>query len=1127
MLLLLLAPALAQADPPHHELQVRLDPNGHSFSVDDTIRLGELQPEEDGAYHFLLHAGLEPELQGRGWRLEPSSMEATAAFVGINDAAEEAQVPLEAWRLLPRRRAGDEVSLRYGGPLHHPLAAQGEEYQRGFSETPGLISEEGVYLAGSSAWLPRFGDQLFTYSVEVRDLDPGWDAVSQGGRSLHSLADGRRQVRWVQDRPTEEAHLVAGPFAETTVELQDGLRFHAFLRQPDPGLAHRYAEATRRALAMYQELVGPYPYPSFALVENFWETGYGMPGFTLLGSQVMRFPWVLATSYPHEILHSWWGNSVYVDYEAGNWCEGLTSYLADHLLAQHKGEDLVYRRSILKKYDDFVAEEDDFPLTEFGARSSAASEAVGYGKSLLLFHMLRQQVGDEAFRQALREFYAQHRHARTTWGDLAAAFEALQPGLGAFVTTWIHRTGAPQLSIAKAEAHVADAHPWIVELELEQRQQAEPYPLLVPVALTLEGQPEPALHAVPCAERSCKALLPCSAKPLRLDVDPLFDLMRDLDPFETPSSLSTVQGDAKALFVLPSAASEEERQAWEALAADWAEPGEATLVLDSELQALPASSAWVLGWQNRFAAELQRALGAQGVLADQERIQLGEERFPRQDHSLVLVARSPQDPEAAWALVAAEPVAAIAGLGRKLPHYSRYSVLAFEGDEPSNVHKATWDAQGSPLSVQLSEGEQVPFSAPERAALAELPARFDSAALGAWVDQLADPALQGRGLGSAGLLEAQALVSAELQRLGLEGAGDQGGFLHSFVLPAPQGTLMGPRLKGSNLLARIPGSDPALADQPVLLMAHLDHLGLGGPLGSADKAGQVHPGADDNASGVAALLGLAGVLAAEPPRPRPVLLAVTSAEEQGAIGSRALMQRLGKSKPFACLNLDTVGRLSSGRLYVLDSASAREWRYILMGVGYTTGLDVAIVPEPLDASDQVACLEAGVPAVQLFTGPHADYHQPGDVAEKVDDTGLAAVAEASYQVVDYLAGRVELLTVTIADAPAGHAATGHPGGGHPGGGHPGGGARKVSLGTMPDFAFPGPGVRVQEVRQGSAAQTAGILAGDVIVALDGQAVQGLRTFSGALKGHQAGDEVLVTVQRAGEELLLSATLEEK
>jgi len=1128
LLALLIAPSIF-AQPIHHDLVVELYPSDHSLIVEDSIDVSGIEPDADGIYHFVLHAGLTPELSTKTWRLKPAPDGEVAPFVGINDAADEAQVPMESWQLSRKRKAGDVVTLRYGGVLDHPIQAGEDDYQRGFSETPGTIEERGVYLGGGSGWVPDFGDGLITYNLEVRDLAPEWDVVSQGERTMHALPEGRREVRWEMAQPTEEAHLIAGPITGTTTDL-DGLTFHAFLREPDPGLAHRFAEATRRYAAMYEGLLGPYPFESFALVENFWETGYGMPGFTLLGPKVMRFPWILASSYPHELLHNWWGNSVYVDYAAGNWCEGITSYMADHLISEQKGEAALYRRTALKKYDDFVGSEADFPLAEFGARSSAASEAVGYGKSLMLQHMVRRMLGDDLYVTALADFYAEQQWTEASWTDLAQAFEAHQPGTAAFMQPWIERTGAPVLRIAGAEAHVADAHPWVVALELEQAQSAEPFPLVVPVAVTMEGVAEPAWHLVDCAQARCKAVLPCEARPLRLDVDPMFDLMRDLDPHEVPPALSTVQGDDAAIFVLPSAASAEEIESWRTLATAW-EP-EAQQVLDSELESLPAHGVWVLGLHNSFGMSVQQAIGAQGVMVGVDMIQIGAQVTPAKDHSLVVVGRAPSEPSAAWAWVAADPLEAVPGLIRKLPHYSKYGYLVFEGGEPTNVMKGLWEAQGSPLTVNLSDEPLVPFAPPERPALAELPPRFQAQALGAWVDQLADPALKGRGLGSPGLTKATAAVAAELERLGLEGADDEGGYLHNFRMG-------GAPFPGVNVLARIPGSDPALAEHPILVMAHIDHLGLGEAGAPADRRGKVHPGADDNASGVATLLGLAGALAAEPPRARPVVFAITSAEEVGAIGSKALVASMGDASPFACLNLDSVGRLSTGRLYVLNADSAREWRFIMMGVGYTTGIDVAIVPEPLDASDDIACLDAGIPAVQLFTGPHADYHQPTDTADKIDRDGLATVAEAAYQVVDYLAERRDPLTVSLELATRGGAkAGGHPGGGHPGGGHPGGakagghpgggqpGARKVSLGTMPDFAFGGPGVKVQEVRDGSPAAGAGIQAGDVLLAVEGTPIQGLRELGTALRAHKPGDTVTVHLRRGDEEIDVQATLEE-
>ena len=181
-----------------------------------------------------------------------------------------------------------------------------------------------------------------------------------------------------------------------------------YLRSPDAALAERYLEATAHYVQLYSKLLGPYPYAKFALVENFWETGYGMPSLALLGPRVIRFPFILHSSFPHEILHNWWGNGVYVDHSAGNWSEGLTAYLADHLAQEQRGRGAAHRRAALQKYASYVDAADDFPLSAFQGNHGEISEAVGYNKTLMFFHMLRQRLGDENFLAGLRRFAAQH-----------------------------------------------------------------------------------------------------------------------------------------------------------------------------------------------------------------------------------------------------------------------------------------------------------------------------------------------------------------------------------------------------------------------------------------------------------------------------------------------------------------------------------------------------------------------------------------------------------------------------------------------------------------------------------------------------------------------------------------------
>ncbi len=1102
----------------HHDLQVRLDPDDHSLEVLDSIEMSAVEgSREDGGVRFVLHAGLDPVVRSPGWGLERMAEESAASFLGINATSDsmDEELPLEVWRLVPEDGASQAVVLRYGGRIHHELATSGEEYQRSFSETPGIIDERGVFLAGASYWLPTFGDRLMTFELEVGGLSPPWDVVSQGQRTRHeNNADGTRTTVWQLDHPTEEVYLVAGPWVEYSDQAGE-IEILAFLREDDPALASKYLEATKRYLSLYESMLPAFPYRSFSLVENFWETGYGMPGFTLLGSRIIRFPWILTSSYPHELLHNWWGNSVYVDFDHGNWCEGLTAYMADHLFAEQRGDAGTYRRATLKKYSDFVTSGNDFPLSDFSSRRSAASEAVGYGKSLMLYHMVRRAIGDEAFLESMSAFYDANRFNRASFDDIATAVEATAGGdWRAFFAEWTGRMGAPSLTIEDVEVtpQTDPEMPWKVRLHLVQSQTEAPFTFTVPVAVTMEGRKEAVMVEAGSCQRDCVVEVPCSSRPLRIDVDPAFDVMRRLDPLEVPPALSTVFGSSEPLFVLPASASEEERTAWRELAVAWAKPGDPKIVMDDDLEAAPESTAWILGWDNVWASTLVERVAVQGVELGEHQLRLADQELGRADHSLVLVTRSNVDPGAAMGLIAADPVTAIPGLERKLPHYTRYSYLAFKGDEPENVAKGMWQPLGSPLVRNLGDGEIVPLVLPARAPLAELPAVFDAATMQHTVNWLADPRLEGRGLGTNGLADATAWVESRFNAVGLQPAGDDG-FRQSWSWtggePVQEMTL-------TNLIGRLPGTDPRFAGQPVVILAHLDHLGLGWPDARAGNSGMVHPGADDNASGVAVLLELAAAMAKEPPRPRPVLFAVVTGEEAGRIGSRHVMAALADSgSPFACVNLDSVGRLADGKLFVLNADSAREWRFIFMGVGYTTGAPVEVVTEPLDSSDQMSCIEVGVPAVQLFTGPHADYHRPTDTADAIDGPGMAVVAEAAHEAVGYLAERTEAMTVTISGL-----------GGPPPEKHEGS-PRRASLGTMPDFSFQGPGVKVQQVMPGSAAEAAGILAGDVVTAVDGTPVDDLRGYSGLLKAHAPGDEIAVTIIREGVEKTVTAALGER
>jgi hypothetical protein len=1027
----------------HHDLEVWLDPARHAIVVLDRIT-GVAANQR-----FRLHAALQ---------VTPESA------VELLRTEDGGPVPLKEYALK------EPVALYLKGKIHHPLVAEEQEYARSFSRTPGIISEEGVVLSGSTYWIPHFEDRLLTFSLKVNVPGAAWDVVSQGRCTHHT----KGLVAWECEHPMEEVYLIAARFTRYQRPAGHAIAY-AFLRTPDPALASKYLEVTAQYLEMYRGLIGPYPFEKFALVENFWETGYGMPSFTLLGPRIIRFPFILHSSYPHEILHNWWGNSVYVDWETGNWCEGLTAYLADHLIKQGQGRGVAYRRDTLKKYRNYVRAGQDFPLKEFRSRHSSATEAVGYGKSAMLFHMLRRRLGDEAFTRGLQRFYREFKFRKASFTDLGKVL-----GAEALVREWVERPGAPVLAAAVEDG----------ALVVRQTQAAEPFDLLVPVAFTVEGETQVRVVDLPLTGRTARLPLPEGTR--RVDVDPYFDVFRLLDRAEIPPTLGEVFGAEKVTIVLP-----REPGAWRTLADAWRKEGQVEVVAEQEVEALPKDRAvWVLGAQNVHKQRLAPFLAARRAGMTDGSVRVGAGVYALEDHSFVFTAPHPSNPELAIGWIGCEVDAALPGLARKLPHYGKYSYLAFAGDEPSNVAKGQWEATGSPL-IPLAEGPRATL--PPREPLARLAPVFDRAHLMHHVRYLAADRMRGRGVGTAELDEAARYIAGAFEKAGLSRVGDS--WLQVWEEAAgPEGK----PVKLANVVGVLRGTK--WPEETVVVGAHYDHLGLGWPDVRKGNEGQIHNGADDNASGVAVLIELARILGRHTPK-RTIAFVAFSGEEWGRKGSRFYVRSL-RRPAYAMVNLDTVGRLEGKKLTVLGSGTATEWKHIAMGVGYTTGVEAVCVPQDPGGSDQVSFHEAGVPAIQIFTGPHADYHRPTDDVDKIDADGMVKVATFVRETLVYLGDRDAPLTKTIGA------------GAKP----PAGGGRRVSLGTMPDFAYRGPGVKVGSVLDGSPAAEAGLQAGDVLLAIDDEELTDLRAFSNVLKRHRPGDVIRIKLRRGGKDLTLNAKL---
>ena len=1013
--------------------------------------------------------------------------------------------------------------VNYEGVINYPLRQVGEEYARGQKDTAGSIGPDGIYLDGGSGWYPRIpSDEKVTFDLTVL-LPPGWDAVSQGTRAEHVVSDGGTKVRWVCDEPQDGIWLVAGKYTEY-IESFGKVEAMAFFRKPEEDLAQKYLQATGEYIGMYEKLIGDYPYGKFALVENFWETGYGMPSFTLLGPRVIRFPFIIESSYPHEILHNWWGNSVYIDYRTGNWGEGLTAYLSDHLLKEQKGLGRQHRQEVLQKYADYVLAGRDIPLTEFRSRHGSVTEAVGYGKTMMFFHMLRLNLGDELFRLGLQRFYKDNLYRTAGFSDVRTAFETVsEQNLEQFFDQWVNRTGAPELELNSVETSPGKDNSFSLHISLEQIQKSEPYIIDVPVAITLAGEEKTRLLKIPMKGVQASTNIPLPSRPLRVDVDPEFDIFRRLDRREIPPALTQAFGAEKAVIVLPSNAPPELLDPYRSLAQALTRtgPGKVDVVSDADLAGLPMdTSIWLLGWENRLLPQILPIFKEYNLKVNlrEGRLDFGDEAstiLERKEHSVVLTGRHPLNPDLAVLWIAAGNAAAHEGLARKLPHYHKYSYLAFSGDEPENIVKGRWAVVGSPLTSFPGGGSDPVGAVPGREPLVNRPVPFSADRMMEDIRYLASEDLKGRGIGTPELDRAADYIAREFEKAGLRPGGSAGSWYQAWT--EDEGA---EKVNLRNVIGIIPGTEKEWEGQSLVVGAHYDHLGLGlGEGGLVLNRGRVHPGADDNASGVAVMAELARVMATGSQPKRTVVFIAFTGEESGKLGSEHYIRDPEDhpiEKIMGMVNLDTVGRLGDEKLLVLGGSSASEWVHIFRGAGYVAGVDVQVVKTSLDSSDHVPFIDAGVPAVQLFTGAHAGYHKPSDTIDNIDPQGLVKVARLAKEAVEYLASRGEPLT---SPGTRGHGDTVTRGKTE--------GQRKVSLGTVPDFSFEGEGVRLEGTVEGSPAEKAGLKKGDIITSMNDEPVRGLRDLSNILKSLSAGDKVKIDLLRDGEQVTIKAILEER
>ena len=587
--------------------------------------------------------------------------------------------------------AGGQLTLEYTGVFFESVENTVFSRENVGNEITATISDEGIYLSSSAQWLAWHPDALATHTVGC-DTPAGFETVTQGRRTRHEAAGDRLLTIWEAVHPSDGLNLIAARFVVHEEAVREGVTAYTFFLEDDPALRATYLERTKAYLAMYEEMIGPYPYAKFATVENWFPTGYGMPSYTLLGGQVLRLPFIPYTSFGHEIAHNWWGNSIFVDAAEGNWCEGLTVYCADYHYKDLESPTgaFEYRRNVLKDYAAYVTDpSQDFPLSEFKARHSGATRAVGYGKSMMVFHMIERLIGHDTFLAALQQVARDHQFRPATWSDFFAVFEAASgQDLSTFREQWLTRTGAARLALADVEFG-AD------KVAFKLTQGAPAYALQVPVVVTTAQGPQE--HVVLFDKINQRFELPAKGA-VSLAVDPGCNLFRHLDPAEIEPTLSQVLGVEMPAFVMdgPDQATADAGRAF-ARAFTEMEEGFYFNREGRLLDDVPATQPLAHVVLNPGPALLKRYLPAGLVLSGQTFF-LDGKRYNLDQHDLVFAAPNPDHPRRTDLVVVCGSPRRLESLARRVVHYGKYSWLVMPAGQGAVV-KGNWELADSPLTA--------------------------------------------------------------------------------------------------------------------------------------------------------------------------------------------------------------------------------------------------------------------------------------------------------------------------------------------------------------------------------------------------------------------------------------------
>ncbi len=661
-----------------HRLQVELFPNEHRLQVQDRITL-DAGPGDRLTFKLTLRAKqLEVTQNGKPLKFD---FEQGLLQVDLRSGNPNSEI---------------QISIGYTAVFDDPAPVRPVNADNPGYGVSATISERGSFLLAGSGWYPHWDDGHSTYVVKVIAPE-GMLAVTAGQLEGHQTQNDKSVSTWLIKDPIRGLSLSVGPYIVRQKKVGNITAATYFFAETDH-LAGAYLEATARYLELYQDLFGPYPFNKFAVVENFFPTGYGFPSYTLIGGRVLRLPFIIHTSLGHEIAHCWWGNGVLVDYASGNWSEALTTYVADYLYKEMKSSEdaLIYRQQILRNYATLVKPDQDFALYQFQSRYDPTTKTIGYGKGAMVFHMLRRHLGEDAFWGALKDLYRDRLFKTTSWRDMQKAFESrAQRSLADFFDQWVFRKGAPQFQLdAVRSRQTGDS--WVIEGLIVQQDPDFSFEL----DLALQNHDQTISQTIRVTDKETPFRIVSNSMPLTLKADPDTDIFRQLFPDEIPPAINSLKS-SRSLLVLLSDQLEPDIESATRILLRSLGVKQYKIVQENTVDPidLRKNDILMVGYPERKGL-LDKLPGQ--VAIKPTSFTLNRITYERATDVFFGVFAHPQHKDRVTALFLPLSAAHAQEVARKVTHYGKYSYLAFQAG--ANRDKGFWSTEGSPLEYRWRHG---------------------------------------------------------------------------------------------------------------------------------------------------------------------------------------------------------------------------------------------------------------------------------------------------------------------------------------------------------------------------------------------------------------------------------------